>query len=151
VGKHPQPGFYRFKLGDIEITVVGDGTLAFEARYRGDETSMLPAAPAWERSSAVLADIASLSKSSNFGICNPATMAFRNLYSGTTPPATYRAQLIPRYQRTDPTQDRRKPTWNIELRRTQLDLTQGSRLNRNIDAGSRPQTELSTDKSVMNR
>jgi hypothetical protein len=26
-----QPGFYRFKLGAIEITVVSDGTLAFPA------------------------------------------------------------------------------------------------------------------------
>src|SRR5271155_5529703 len=31
VGKHVQPGFYRFKLGAIEITVVSDGTLAFPA------------------------------------------------------------------------------------------------------------------------
>ena len=31
VGKHAQPGFYRFKLGTIEITVVSDGTLAFPA------------------------------------------------------------------------------------------------------------------------
>jgi glyoxylase-like metal-dependent hydrolase (beta-lactamase superfamily II) len=30
-GKQPQPGFYRFKLGAIEITVVSDGTLAFPA------------------------------------------------------------------------------------------------------------------------
>src|SRR5258706_336033 len=30
-GKHAQPGFYRFKLGTIEITVVSDGTLAFPA------------------------------------------------------------------------------------------------------------------------
>src|SRR5277367_6335209 len=30
-GKHAQPGFYRFKLGAIEITVVSDGTLAFPA------------------------------------------------------------------------------------------------------------------------
>src|SRR6476660_6937452 len=29
VGKQAQPGFYRFKLGTIEITVVSDGTLAF--------------------------------------------------------------------------------------------------------------------------
>src|ERR1700690_1423416 len=29
--KQAQPGFYRFKLGDIEITVVSDGTLAFPA------------------------------------------------------------------------------------------------------------------------
>ena len=28
-GKRAQPGFYRFKLGTIEITVVSDGTLAF--------------------------------------------------------------------------------------------------------------------------
>ena len=28
-GEHAQPGFYRFKLGTIEITVVSDGTLAF--------------------------------------------------------------------------------------------------------------------------
>src|SRR5580693_3862402 len=31
VGKHAQPGFYRFKLGTTEITVVSDGTLAFPA------------------------------------------------------------------------------------------------------------------------
>jgi glyoxylase-like metal-dependent hydrolase (beta-lactamase superfamily II) len=30
-GKPAQPGFYRFKLGTIEITVVSDGTLAFTA------------------------------------------------------------------------------------------------------------------------
>jgi glyoxylase-like metal-dependent hydrolase (beta-lactamase superfamily II) len=30
-GKQAQPGFYRFKLGAIEITVVSDGTLAFPA------------------------------------------------------------------------------------------------------------------------
>src|SRR5271168_2314013 len=30
-GQHPQPSFYRFKLGTIEITVVSDGTLAFPA------------------------------------------------------------------------------------------------------------------------
>ena len=30
-GKRVQPGFYRFKLGTIEITVVSDGTLAFPA------------------------------------------------------------------------------------------------------------------------
>src|ERR1700688_3640885 len=30
-GKHAKPGFYRFKLGAIEITVVSDGTLAFPA------------------------------------------------------------------------------------------------------------------------
>src|SRR6201993_3162579 len=30
-GKQAQPGFYRFKLGTIEITVVSDGTLAFPA------------------------------------------------------------------------------------------------------------------------
>ena len=29
--ERPQPGFYRFKLGTIEITVVSDGTLAFPA------------------------------------------------------------------------------------------------------------------------
>src|ERR1700758_4558174 len=28
-GKQAQPGFYRFKLGTIEITAVSDGTLAF--------------------------------------------------------------------------------------------------------------------------
>ena len=31
VGKQAQPGFYRFKLGTIDITVVSDGTLAFPA------------------------------------------------------------------------------------------------------------------------
>jgi glyoxylase-like metal-dependent hydrolase (beta-lactamase superfamily II) len=31
VGKQAQPGFYRFKLGTMEITVVSDGTLAFPA------------------------------------------------------------------------------------------------------------------------
>jgi glyoxylase-like metal-dependent hydrolase (beta-lactamase superfamily II) len=31
LGKHAQPGFYRFKLGTIEITVVSDGTLTFPA------------------------------------------------------------------------------------------------------------------------
>src|SRR6202023_3895807 len=31
VGKHAQPGFSRFKLGTIEITVVSDGTVAFPA------------------------------------------------------------------------------------------------------------------------
>ncbi|MGD0533634.1 MAG: MBL fold metallo-hydrolase [Methyloceanibacter sp.] len=31
VGKQAQPGFYRSKLGTIEITVVSDGTLAFPA------------------------------------------------------------------------------------------------------------------------
>jgi glyoxylase-like metal-dependent hydrolase (beta-lactamase superfamily II) len=31
VGRQAQPGFYRFKLGTIEITVVSDGTLAFAA------------------------------------------------------------------------------------------------------------------------
>ena len=30
-GKQAQPGFYRFKLGAIEITAVSDGTLAFPA------------------------------------------------------------------------------------------------------------------------
>src|SRR3977135_4350932 len=30
-GKRAQPGFYRCKLGTIEITVVSDGTLAFPA------------------------------------------------------------------------------------------------------------------------
>ena len=30
-GNQAQPGFYRFKLGAIEITVVSDGTLAFPA------------------------------------------------------------------------------------------------------------------------
>src|ERR1700736_1178534 len=30
-GKRAQPGFYRFKLGPIEITVISDGTLAFPA------------------------------------------------------------------------------------------------------------------------
>ena len=30
-GKLAQPGFYRFKLGTIEITVISDGTLAFPA------------------------------------------------------------------------------------------------------------------------
>ena len=30
-GSQAQPGFYRFKLGAIEITVVSDGTLAFPA------------------------------------------------------------------------------------------------------------------------
>ena len=30
-GKPAQAGFYRFKLGTIEITVVSDGTLAFPA------------------------------------------------------------------------------------------------------------------------
>src|SRR5260370_36252659 len=30
-GKQAQPGFYRFKLGTIEITVVSDGPLAFPA------------------------------------------------------------------------------------------------------------------------
>jgi glyoxylase-like metal-dependent hydrolase (beta-lactamase superfamily II) len=30
-GKPAQPGFYRFKLGTIEITVISDGTLAFPA------------------------------------------------------------------------------------------------------------------------
>src|SRR4029077_3705659 len=29
--ERPQPGFYRFKLGTIEITVISDGTLAFPA------------------------------------------------------------------------------------------------------------------------
>ncbi|MGC1564174.1 MAG: MBL fold metallo-hydrolase, partial [Bradyrhizobium sp.] len=29
LAKQAQPGFYRFKLGAIEITVVSDGTLAF--------------------------------------------------------------------------------------------------------------------------
>src|SRR5258708_11201037 len=31
VGNQAEPGFYRFKLGTIEITVVSDGTLAFPA------------------------------------------------------------------------------------------------------------------------
>ena len=31
VAERPQPGFYRFKLGTIEITVISDGTLAFPA------------------------------------------------------------------------------------------------------------------------
>jgi glyoxylase-like metal-dependent hydrolase (beta-lactamase superfamily II) len=31
VGKEAQPGFYRFKLGAIEITVISDGTVAFPA------------------------------------------------------------------------------------------------------------------------
>ena len=30
-GERPQPSFYRFRLGTIEITVVSDGTLAFPA------------------------------------------------------------------------------------------------------------------------
>jgi glyoxylase-like metal-dependent hydrolase (beta-lactamase superfamily II) len=29
--ERPQPGFYRFKLGTIEVTVISDGTLAFPA------------------------------------------------------------------------------------------------------------------------
>jgi glyoxylase-like metal-dependent hydrolase (beta-lactamase superfamily II) len=29
--ERPQPGFYRFKLGTVEITVISDGTLAFPA------------------------------------------------------------------------------------------------------------------------
>ena len=29
--ERPQTGFYRFKLGAIEITVISDGTLAFPA------------------------------------------------------------------------------------------------------------------------
>ena len=29
--ERPQPGFYRFRLGTIEITVISDGTLAFPA------------------------------------------------------------------------------------------------------------------------
>jgi len=35
VGKQAQPGFYRFKLGTIEITVVSDGTLAFPPKRCG--------------------------------------------------------------------------------------------------------------------
>jgi hypothetical protein len=31
LGKQTQPGFYRFKVGAIEFTVVSDGTLAFPA------------------------------------------------------------------------------------------------------------------------
>jgi glyoxylase-like metal-dependent hydrolase (beta-lactamase superfamily II) len=31
MGKHAQPGFYRFKLGTIEITVISDGMLEFPA------------------------------------------------------------------------------------------------------------------------
>src|SRR6202166_3074620 len=31
MGKRAQPGFYRFKLGTIEITVISDGMLAFPA------------------------------------------------------------------------------------------------------------------------
>src|ERR1700719_4938235 len=31
LGKQAEPGFYRFKLGTIEVTVVSDGTLAFPA------------------------------------------------------------------------------------------------------------------------
>ena len=34
-GKRAQPGFYRFKLGTIEITVISDGTLAFPAETLG--------------------------------------------------------------------------------------------------------------------
>src|SRR5271156_5546038 len=30
-GERAQPGFYRFKLGAIEITVISDGTVAFPA------------------------------------------------------------------------------------------------------------------------
>ena len=30
-GNQAQPGFYRFQLGAIEITVISDGTLAFPA------------------------------------------------------------------------------------------------------------------------
>jgi len=34
-GQAAQPGFYRFKLGAIEITVVSDGTLAFPPKRCG--------------------------------------------------------------------------------------------------------------------
>ena len=41
-----QPGFYRFKLGAIEITVVSDGTLAFPAETlwgdRAEDARSLP-------------------------------------------------------------------------------------------------------------
>jgi hypothetical protein len=33
--ERPQPGFYRFKLGTIEITVISDGTLAFRPKRSG--------------------------------------------------------------------------------------------------------------------
>ena len=36
VGKQAQPGFYRFKLGTIDITVVSDGTLAFPTDEQRD-------------------------------------------------------------------------------------------------------------------
>src|SRR5271165_4006154 len=36
-GKQAEPGFYRFKLGTIEITVVSDGTLAFPAETLWDD------------------------------------------------------------------------------------------------------------------
>src|SRR6476620_1994397 len=40
-GKRAQPGFYRFRLGTIEITVVSDGTLAFPTEtpwgYRAED------------------------------------------------------------------------------------------------------------------
>jgi hypothetical protein len=36
VGKQAQPGFYRFKLGAIETTVVSDGKLAFPAENRAN-------------------------------------------------------------------------------------------------------------------
>jgi glyoxylase-like metal-dependent hydrolase (beta-lactamase superfamily II) len=36
-GEQAQPGFYRFKLGTIEITVVSDGTLAFPAETLWDD------------------------------------------------------------------------------------------------------------------
>src|SRR6476620_12807294 len=39
VSKQAQPGFYRFKLGTIEITIVSDGTLAFPTETPwGDRT-----------------------------------------------------------------------------------------------------------------
>ncbi|MEH2482324.1 hypothetical protein V1282_005681 [Nitrobacteraceae bacterium AZCC 2146] len=36
-GKQAQPGFYRFKLVSIEITVVSDGALAFPAEALWDD------------------------------------------------------------------------------------------------------------------
>src|ERR1700722_10085056 len=47
--ERPQPGFYRFKLGTIEITVISDGTLAFPAETlwldRAADARGLPPSP----------------------------------------------------------------------------------------------------------
>jgi hypothetical protein len=63
-----------------------------EARYRprycGDGNVQLRAAPALDRSSATLTNIANPSKSGSLDMLNPATMVFRIFYFGMIWPTT---------------------------------------------------------------